>query len=118
MPGGRALLSALALGAAGPATACDLLLHPPVLDETTGTLRAGAQRGPGCPTAVRLVVLLKERRFGVDRVLARGERTLRDGQVALAYGCGPARDMKVYVQVGDSRETRRKSAIVAIAGCG
>jgi hypothetical protein len=118
MAGGRALLLALSLGAAVPAAACDISLHPPVLDPATGTLRAGAERGPGCPTAMRLVVFMKERMFGVDRILARGERTLRDGRVDLAYACGPAKDMNVYVQVGDSRETKHKSAAVAIAGCG
>jgi hypothetical protein len=67
---------------------------------------------------MRVVVYLKERVFGVDRVLARGERTLRDGRVDLSYACGPAREMKVYVQLGDTRETRVDSPVVAIAGCG
>jgi hypothetical protein len=54
----------------------------------------------------------------VDRVLARGERTVRDGRVDLAHACGPPRDMAVYVQVGDTRDTRQRSAAVAISGCG
>lgn len=91
---------------------------PPVHDPAAGRIRAGAVRGPGCETAMRVVVYLKESVFGVDRVLARGERTLRDGRVDLSYGCGVAREMKVYVQIGDTRETMRKSAIVAISGCG
>lgn len=118
MPSAAVLLLAVAAGAAGPAAACTLALDLPVLDPATGTLRAGAERGPDCPTAMRLVVLLKERRLGVDRVLARGERTLRDGRVGLAHACGPARAMRVYVQVGDDRATRRRSPAVAISGCG
>lgn len=103
---------------ASPAAGCELLLSGPALDPASGTLRAGAARGPGCPTAMRIVLLLKERRFGPDRVLARGERTLTDGRVDLAHGCGPPRPMRVYVQLGDSRETRRRSPTVAISGCG
>jgi hypothetical protein len=75
-------------------------------------------RGPGCPTATEVILFLKEERFGVDRVLARGQRTLRDGRVELRYACGLPREMTVYVQLGETRETRRRSAKVRLADCG
>ncbi|MFQ3595336.1 MAG: hypothetical protein SNJ63_04435 [Sphingomonadaceae bacterium] len=95
-----------------------MALLAPVFDAEHGTLRAGAVRGPDCQTAMELIVFLKEKAFGVDRVLAHGRRTLRDGRVDLVHACGPARDMKVYVQVGDTRETKRKSPVVVLSGCG
>lgn len=110
---------ALALQATAKETsACDLALVPPSFDAAAGAIRAGAVRGPGCGTATRVVVDLKERVFGVDHVLARGERVLRDGRVGLVHGCAVPRDMTVYVQVGDTRETIVKSDAAAIAGCG
>jgi hypothetical protein len=52
------LSAALVLVEAAPAAACAVAISAPVLDRATGALRAGAVRGPGCPTAMRLVVLL------------------------------------------------------------
>jgi len=115
----RAQLSpaALLLLAAAPAGACTIGFIEPVLVEGRGVVEGGVVRGPGCETALTLSVLLKEQVPGVDRVLARGKRTFRDGRMDLTYACRGPRDMKVYVELLDGSR-RQKTPPVLIAGCG
>ncbi|WP_448580649.1 hypothetical protein [Thermaurantiacus sp.] len=82
-----------------------------------GVLEAGLIRGPGCETAATIELYLKEKTRGLDRTLAQARRTFREGRIDLAYACGPARRMKVYLQLG-SPPDKRKTAVTTIEGCG
>jgi hypothetical protein len=82
-----------------------------------GVIEAGLIRGPGCDTATTIELYLKEQTRGLDRTLAQARRTYREGRIDLSYACGPARRMKVYLQLG-SPPNKRTTAVTAIEGCG
>lgn len=103
--------------AAGTANACSIGFIEPTLVASRGVVEGGIVRGPGCETALTLSVLLKEQIPGVDKVLARGKRTFRDGRMDLTWACRGTRDMKVYVQIGEGN-TKQKTSPVLIQGCG
>lgn len=113
----QAGLPAALLLAAVPAGACSLTPFGPEAVPTRGVVEGGVIRGPDCPTAITLQLFLKARRPGVDEVLARGVRTLRDGRMELVFACRGTRELEVYLQVGEGRAATR-TAPVRVPACG
>jgi hypothetical protein len=62
-------------------------------------------------------LFLKARNAGVDQVLARAVRTLRDGRIDLVHACRGPKDLDVYVQLGENRGATR-TEVVRIPACG
>lgn len=114
---GRRLALVLAALVATPCTACEIRFIEPQLVADRGVLEGGLVRGPGCDVATTIELYLKEKTRGLDRTLARARRTMRDGRIDLVHACGPARPMKVYLQLGSPPE-KRTTAAIPIEGCG